>query len=100
VKTFVIVLALLGTPSLNAAQATDDKLPVFADVTEEAGIRFKHSYGDDDISNIVEGTGAGAAFFDYDGDGWLDIYFVNGAWDKSINDTRGRGLRGKLSNAL
>jgi len=44
-------------------------LPVFADVTRAAGIRAKHSYGDFELSNIVEGTGAGAMFFDYDGDG-------------------------------
>jgi hypothetical protein len=84
--------ALLGedTPSL----------PVFVDVTDEAGLQFRHSYGDFDLTNIVEGTGAGAAFFDYDNDGWLDIYFVNGSWLKAVNDNRGRRLRGKLSNAL
>ena len=39
-------------------------------------------------------------FFDYDGDGWLDIYFVNGRWLKDVNDNRGRSLRGKLTNKL
>ena len=75
-------------------------LPVFTDVTGQAGIKFKHSYGDFDLSNIVEGTGAGAMFFDYNGDGWLDIYFVNGCWLKNVNDNRGRTLRGKLTNSL
>jgi hypothetical protein len=74
--------------------------PVFTDVTKQAGIDFKHSFGDFELSNIVEGTGAGAMFFDYDGDGYLDVYLVNGAWTKSVNDNRGRKLRGKLSNAL
>jgi hypothetical protein len=78
----------------------DQALPVFTDVTKEAGINFKHSFGDFDLSNIVEGTGAGAMFFDYNGDGWLDIYFVNGCWLKEVNDNRGRILRGKLTNAL
>jgi hypothetical protein len=78
----------------------EQSLPVFTDVTKEAGINFKHSYGDFDLSNIVEGTGAGAMFFDYNGDGWLDIYFVNGCWLKSVNDNRGRILRDKLTNAL
>jgi hypothetical protein len=89
-------VAVLG---LRAA-ADESALPVFTDVTDESGLKFKHSYGDTDLSNIVEGTGAGAAFFDFDGDGHLDIYFVNGAWLRDVNDNRGRRLRGKLSNQL
>jgi hypothetical protein len=77
-----------------------ETLPAFTDVTKEAGINFKHSYGDFDLNNIVEGTGAGAMFFDYDGDGLLDIYFLNGCWLKTVNDNRGRSLRGKLTNCL
>ncbi len=75
-------------------------LPTFTDVTQEAGIRVKHSYGDFDLSNIVEGTGAGAMFFDYDGDGWLDLYFPNGCWLEDVSDNRGRRLRGTLANSL
>jgi hypothetical protein len=83
-----------------AADESGTRGPVFTDVTEQAGIRFKHSFGDHDVSNIVEGTGAGALFLDYDGDGFLDIYFLNGSWTKTVNDNRGRSLRGKLANAL
>lgn len=75
-------------------------LPTFEDVTQAAGLQFKHSYGDYDLSNIVEGTGSGALFFDYDGDGWQDIYFVQGCWLKEVNDNRGLKLRGKLTNQL
>ncbi|MHA2314740.1 MAG: CRTAC1 family protein [Candidatus Hermodarchaeia archaeon] len=82
------------------AYSAAQTLPVFIDVTKEAGINFKHSFGDFDLTNIVEGTGAGAMFFDYDGDGWIDIYFVNGCWLKNVNDNRGRGLREKLTNSL
>jgi hypothetical protein len=75
-------------------------LPTFADVTEQAGINFKHSYGDHHLSNIVEGTGPGCVFFDCDGDGYLDIYLLNGCWLREVNDNLGRDLRGKLANAL
>jgi hypothetical protein len=94
------VLVLGGTVPTGAADPPRATLPVFTDVTEQAGIGFKHSYGDHDVSNIVEGTGSGATFFDYDGDGWLDIYLVNGAWNRSVSDNRGRNLQGKLRNVL
>ena len=93
-------LAFVLTFQTAASYGATQTLPVFTDVTKEAGINVKHSYGDSDLSNIVEGTGAGAMFFDYDGDGLLDIYFVNGCWLKNVNDNRGRKLRGKLANSL
>ena len=50
----------------------------FVSVTEEAGISgFRHTWGDEELSNILEETGSGVAFVDYDGDGWLDIYAIN-----------------------
>jgi hypothetical protein len=95
-KLLIFILIFLIASGYCAAQT----LPAFTDVTKEAGINIKHSFGDFDLSNIVEGSGAGAMFFDYNGDGWLDIYFVNGCWLKSVNDNRGRKLRGKLTNSL
>lgn len=92
-----ISVCLLAVGPLRGDEPT---LPVFEDVTEKAGIRFKHSYGDHNLSNIVEGTGPGCVFFDYDGDGHLDIYFLNGCWLREVNDNLGRNLRGKLANAL
>lgn len=74
--------------------------PKFADVTQSAGIRFKHHLGDLELSNIVEATGPGCAVFDYDGDGYLDLYFVNGRWHSDISANRGRALKGTLRNAL
>jgi hypothetical protein len=94
------IILLSATASVCVVATPAAERPVFTDVTEQAGIRFKHSFGDHDVSNIVEGTGSGAAFFDYDGDGHLDVYFVNGAWKRNVNDNRGRDLRGKLANAL
>jgi hypothetical protein len=86
--------------TLVAGQAPDPPLPTFTDVTQEAGIEFKHGFGDFDLTNIVEATGAGAVFFDYNNDGYPDIYLLNGAWDPGVNDNRGRQLKGALSNSL
>ena len=51
--------------------------PVFVDVTEEAGIQFKHSNGKTEHKHIIETMGSGVVFFDYDTDGDADLYFVN-----------------------
>jgi enediyne biosynthesis protein E4 len=83
-----------------ASQAAEARLPKFTDVTEKAGIKFKHSLGDSELSNIVEGTGPGGMFFDYDNDGWLDIFFVNGCWHPDISDNQGRVLKDKLACAF
>jgi hypothetical protein len=80
--------------------AAGPALPVFEDVTERAGLTFKHGFGDHDLSNIVEGTGPGCVLFDFDGDGYLDIYLLNGCWQREVSDNLGRDLRGKLANAL
>ncbi|HZT57907.1 MAG TPA: CRTAC1 family protein [Pyrinomonadaceae bacterium] len=49
----------------------------FTDVTAQAGIRFKHNSGAAGKKYLPETMGAGAAFLDYDNDGWQDILLVN-----------------------
>jgi len=92
--------AALAVQPASLLSAADASLPTFTDVTESAGIKFKHSHGDFDMDNIVEATGPGGLLFDYNNDGLLDIYFVNGRWHPDISDNRGRVLKGKLRNAL
>jgi enediyne biosynthesis protein E4 len=44
---------------------------------ERSGIRWKHTNGKSPEKYLPESTGPGCAFFDYDNDGWMDIYLVN-----------------------
>ena len=83
-----------------APAAAPAKLPVFRDVLASSGITWQRSFGDHELSNIVEGTGSGACVFDFDGDGKLDIYFPQGRWEKTVSDNRGRDLIDQLQNAL
>jgi hypothetical protein len=50
---------------------------VFTDVTAGAGIRFKHNSGAFGKKYLPETMGAGAAWLDFDGDGWSDLLFAN-----------------------
>jgi hypothetical protein len=52
------------------------KGPQLVDITASTGIHFEH-LSSPDQRYIVESMGGGVALIDYDGDGWLDIYFTN-----------------------
>jgi len=51
----------------------------FVNIAREAGLRAKTIFGSEHKNKfLIETTGCGCAFFDYDNDGWLDIFLVNG----------------------
>jgi len=64
------VTAMLGGPV--------DVLPRFVDVTRQAGIHFRHEHAWPQ-KFMIETMGAGCAWIDYNRDGLLDLYLVNGA---------------------
>jgi hypothetical protein len=53
---------------------------VFIDASKQAGLdRFQHRSGSHKKETILETPGSGVALLDYDNDGWLDIYLLNGS---------------------
>ncbi len=53
---------------------------IFQDIAEKAGLtKWRHVMGTPEKKFILETVGSGVALLDYDNDGWLDIYLVNGS---------------------
>lgn len=58
----------------------------FVNVARQAGLKTRTIYGGETRNKyLLETTGCGAAFFDYDNDGWLDIYMVNGSTFEALS---------------
>ena len=66
---------------IEGAREADGNCPVrFVDIGREAGLDATVYYGEEGRSDfITEANGCGVAFFDYDHDGWLDIFLLNGS---------------------
>jgi len=65
---------------ITAGGFVDGAPVVFVDITKQAGLdKFRHRSGTSGKATILETPGSGVAFLDYDNDGWLDIYLLNGS---------------------
>ncbi|MEN8116591.1 MAG: CRTAC1 family protein [Bacteroidota bacterium] len=84
------LIIILSTSWSNPAQ---DNHPVFVDKTKEAGIDFMYTFGDYTYENILESSGSGITVFDYNNDGWFDIYMLNGTYMEGISDKEGEIFR-------
>src|SRR5262245_15848406 len=63
----------------SAGSANDGYGVKFTNVARMAGVSHKTVYGDERKNKyLLETTGCGVAWIDYDNDGWLDLFFVNG----------------------
>jgi len=88
--TALIFASVLGATPPTAAQTSTPQKPTasptqepgsapafhFSDVTAAAGIRFQHTIAPEK-KYLIESMAGGVLLLDYDGDGWLDIYFTN-----------------------
>lgn len=90
----ISLLFFTSIATLNAVETT----PHFTEQTQRAGIHFKHTNGASKEKYLPETMGSGGLFFDYNNDGYLDIYLVNGG---TISTTRQDTYRNpKQANVL
>src|SRR4051794_38832346 len=86
------VIAVLSAAAItHASSGSQGQAPQFQDATAASQIRFVHTRGNHGPATILEEAGPGVCVADFDGDGFVDIYFVNG---------RDRNGGDKVRNAL
>jgi hypothetical protein len=75
----VLAGGLVSAQEPTASQNAKAALANFIDIGEKAGLTITNVFGGVDTKKyIIETTGTGIAIFDYDNDGWPDIFIVNG----------------------
>lgn len=78
-----LVVLGLSAAAMGQTAPTVSRLPQksrirFEDATARAGIHFTHSIGSAQLSSLLEGTGSGCVWFDYNNDGLPDLYVLSG----------------------
>lgn len=77
-KKWAWMFALLLTGRLVTSKGQTKALSLsFENVTAQSGIHFRHENAASGEKYLIETMGGGCAWLDYDGDGWLDAFFVN-----------------------
>jgi hypothetical protein len=85
---FSLGLAEHATWQWNTARSVSSTVPLFREVAEEVGFKFHHFTGATGEFFMPEIMGAGVALFDYDNDGDLDVYLVQGTTFDPTQDPR------------
>jgi enediyne biosynthesis protein E4 len=62
----------------SAPNPSPNQRPTFENIATASGLDFQHTNGASPEKHMVETMGSGGLFFDYDNDGWLDIFLVDG----------------------
>ena len=92
-----------GKKPESASSLPEDSRPsdgkvTFREITRQAGINFLHSFGDGNLSNLIESVGGGDVVLDNDQDGYLDLYVSSGAFVEGVS--KGQKPRGTPQNRL
>ena len=77
--TFLICSVAILAPTLSSPSQNGQAPVRYVDVTATSGLHFLHRNSATPSKFLIETMTGGVALFDYDNDGWLDVFFVNGA---------------------
>ncbi|MEE9118369.1 MAG: VCBS repeat-containing protein, partial [Calditrichia bacterium] len=86
---YKLLLVLLTTTLFSMQSSGQTPLVTYTDITKEAGIDFRYNFGDFTYENILESSGSGITILDYDSDGDMDLYLLNGTYLEGISDSAG-----------
>jgi tetratricopeptide (TPR) repeat protein len=81
----------VGQPAPPAASSPPEPggaRPDFRDDAEAVGLRFVHDNGRSELRQLPETSSGGVGLLDYDGDGWLDVYLVQGGPFPPVADSQ------------
>jgi enediyne biosynthesis protein E4 len=76
-KTAGLLLSLLISTALAQVQPAPSAI-LFEDATAQSKIQFTHSFGAQKLGSLLESTGSGCVWFDYNNDGFTDLYVSTG----------------------
>ena len=83
-----VLAALASRPAAGAASQAVTSNPVFVDVAPSSGITFQHDNAASPEKYLIETMGSGCGWIDYDQDGLMDLYLVNGAATRTYQPRR------------
>lgn len=75
---FLSPILLASTIFAQTPQAASVGSMRFEDATEKSGIAFTHSFGAQKLGSLLESTGSGCVWFDFNNDGFPDLYVASG----------------------
>jgi hypothetical protein len=93
-RALLFIMSLSITMTVISFQSSAQKKSIiFTDVTTRAGIDFKYTFGDYSYKNILESSGSGITVFDFNNDGLMDLYMMNGTYVEGVSDPEGKKFR-------
>jgi hypothetical protein len=95
------IFSIFLLTSAMLAQAPSNSTIKFEDASAASGIQFTHSFGSQKLGSLLEGTGGGCVWFDYNNDGKPDLYVSSGKaagrWDAPVSAEAEAGERSAQS---